>query len=56
MLVTANCKHARAGQSRAERKKWADMMAKVLEKVLDTLKGLADDRNVEIHSQAEVTR
>jgi hypothetical protein len=31
-------------------------MAKVLEKVLDSLKGLADDRKVEIHSQAEATR
>jgi|AntAceMinimDraft_1070359.scaffolds.fasta_scaffold24580_2 hypothetical protein len=31
-------------------------MAKVLEKVVDALKGLAGDRTREIHSQAEFTR
>ena len=31
-------------------------MAKVFEKVLESLKTLADERKVEIHSQAEVTR
>lgn len=31
-------------------------MAKALEKVVDSLKGLADDTKLEIHSQAELTR
>jgi hypothetical protein len=31
-------------------------MAKVLEKVVDTIQGLGDDKKLEIHSQAEVTR
>lgn len=39
-LVTANC----------------STMAKVFEKAMDSLKGLAHDSTIEIHSQAEVTR
>ena len=39
-LVTANC----------------STMAKVFEKAMDSLKGLAHDTTIEIHSQAEVTR
>ena len=31
-------------------------MAKVFEKAMDSLKGLAHDTTIEIHSQAEVTR
>jgi hypothetical protein len=31
-------------------------MAKVFEKAVDTLKGLTNDANLEIHSQAEITR
>ena len=31
-------------------------MAKVFEKVLESLQALADERKAEIHSQAEVTR